>query len=345
MTLEQDAQPAIEALLARVREAIDQDVRSLANELVAKAGAERQALLDDARRRFAAQTEQARQEAETALAAAVSRLLDAVRRLDEQPTLTDVLDTLTELAAAEAGRVAVFVASDGEMRGWRFAGFGPEAGEARALILSGPDAGFLSRAIDTRQIRMLPAGGARADADRPPAFAALPVDRSALAVPVLIGGETMVLVYADDVNTESRSILSKWSVAVELLARHAGGRLEALTADRAAALATGNGPRPRRATVTGSGPEQASGIGESEADEAARRYARLLVSEIKLYNEGAVTDGRTERDLGHRLKGEIDRARTLYENRISSSVGSRRLFFDQELVRTLADGDPRLLVT
>ena len=469
MTLEQDARTTVDALLARLREAIERDVRGMAGELVTQAAAERQALLDDARRtaesaqaaavveatararqaadaeaaaRFAEQAARMEQETEDSVAAvrresqaelagarqasqaelartrdeaaaeqkrvvnaevakvrdeaervlassladaqgaavdaaasearvtaeraladeiaqareearrgqqaalaAVSRLLDSVRRLDAQPTLTDVLDTLTELVAAEAGRVAVFVASDGEMRGWRLAGFGPEAGEARDRILNGADAGFLSRAIGTRQTRVLPAGGARTDADRPPAFTALPGDRSALAVPVLIGGETMVLVYADDVNTESRSILSQWSDAVELLARHAGHRLEALTADRAAALAKGIEPAPQPANAPGFGSAPPQGIGESEADEAARRYARLLVSEIKLYNEGAVTEGRAERDLGHRLKGEIDRARGLYEERIPSSVRSRRLFFDQELVRTLADGDPSLLGT
>ncbi len=334
MSLEQDVQMAVDALLARLREAIDRDVRTMASELVARAEAERQALLDDVQR--AADLERT---------AAVSRLLDAVRHLDAQPTLTDVLDTLTELVAEEAGRAAVFVASDGDMRGWRFAGFGPEAGEARSRILKGSDAGFLSLAIGSRQTRVLPAGRARIDADRPPAFTALPGDRSALAVPVLIGGETMVLVYADDVHAESQSILSQWSDAVELLARHAGHRLAALTADRAVALATGNGAIFQPANVAGSRLEPAPGIGKSEADEAARRYARLLVSEIKLYNEGAVTDGRAERDLYHRLKGEIDRARSLYEERIPSSVHSRYLFFDQELVRTLADGDPSLLGT
>ena len=39
----------------------------------------------------------------------------------------------------------------------------------------------------------------------------------------------------------------------------------------------------------------------ADGDVAARRYARLLVSEIKLYHESAVADGRRDRDLATRL--------------------------------------------
>jgi hypothetical protein len=76
--------------------------------------------------------------------------------------------------------------------------------------------------------------------------------------------------------------------------------------------------------------------------QGARRYARLLVSEIKLYNEGAVRVGRERRDLQQRLKAEIERARRLYEERIAPSA-ARDVYFQQELVQTLADGDQSLL--
>jgi hypothetical protein len=93
------------------------------------------------------------------------------------------------------------------------------------------------------------------------------------------------------------------------------------------------------ATDAGSG-EPGAG---SDDDQAARRYARLLVSEIKLYNESAVRAGRERRDLLQRLKPEIERARRLYDERVASSITSRDLYFQQELVQTLADGDRSLL--
>jgi hypothetical protein len=80
-----------------------------------------------------------------------------------------------------------------------------------------------------------------------------------------------------------------------------------------------------------------------EDDGSARRYARLLVSEIKLYNEAAVRTGRERRDLLERLRPEIDRARRLYEARVPLSIGHRATLFQQELVQTLAEGDPNLL--
>ena len=124
-----------------------------------------------------------------------------------------------------------------------------------------------------------------------------------------------------------------------------GHRLEAVTADRAAQYATRAAPRPLKVVAAEEIPAEPPAGADSEEEEAARRYARLLVSEIKLYNEAAVEEGRQERNLSDRLRSEIDRARSLYEQRIPDTVRSRALFFDQELIRTLADGDPSLLGT
>lgn len=71
----------------------------------------------------------------------------------------------------------------------------------------------------------------------------------------------------------------------------------------------------------------------------ARRFARLLVSEIKLYNEQKVTEGRAEGDLYDRLRETIDRSREMYDKRYAETVGSRYDYFHQELINTLAEGD------
>jgi hypothetical protein len=71
----------------------------------------------------------------------------------------------------------------------------------------------------------------------------------------------------------------------------------------------------------------------------ARRFARLLVSEIKLYNEQKVTDGRAEGNLYDRLRDEIDRSRQMYDKRVHPSVVPRFDYFHQELVNALAGGD------
>ncbi len=89
--------------------------------------------------------------------------------------------------------------------------------------------------------------------------------------------------------------------------------------------------------------EEQETVGVSAEDDAkheeARRFARLLVSEIKLYNEDEVERGRVERDILTRLKEDIDRSREMYEKRISPEVRGQRDYFHDELVRILADGD------
>jgi hypothetical protein len=79
--------------------------------------------------------------------------------------------------------------------------------------------------------------------------------------------------------------------------------------------------------------------GEDARQEEARRFARLLVSEIKLYNEDEVERGRAEKDIGVRLKEDIDRSREMYEKRIPADVRTGHDYFRDELVRILADGD------
>ncbi len=100
---------------------------------------------------------------------------------------------------------------------------------------------------------------------------------------------------------------------------------------------------PALQSAASAGP--ASGpLGEEEkAHNDARRFARLLVSEIKLYNEQKVADGRRGGNLYDRLKEDIDRSRQMYEKRVTPSVAARFDYFYDELVSTLAEGDPSKL--
>ncbi|HEY9231685.1 MAG TPA: hypothetical protein VIS78_06050 [Blastocatellia bacterium] len=78
---------------------------------------------------------------------------------------------------------------------------------------------------------------------------------------------------------------------------------------------------------------------EEKAHNDARRFARLLVSEIKLYNEQKVAEGRRNSDLYDRLKEDIDRSRQMYEKRVTPNVAAKFDYFYDELVNTLAEGD------
>jgi hypothetical protein len=80
---------------------------------------------------------------------------------------------------------------------------------------------------------------------------------------------------------------------------------------------------------------------EPELDEVhkkAKRFAKLLVDEIKLYNQAKVSEGRQHRDLYDRLREDIDKSRAAYNKRFADSVSDAD-YFTSELVRILADND------
>lgn len=70
-----------------------------------------------------------------------------------------------------------------------------------------------------------------------------------------------------------------------------------------------------------------------------RRFARLLVSKIKLYNEKKVVEGREAQDLYDRLREAIDRSREMYDKRIQPPVAAKFDYFHCEIANSLADGD------
>lgn len=254
-----------------------------------------------------------------------TRLLEAIAALDAADTLSDVLALTAAAAAVEASRAALFVINGPRLEEWQLPLVAALSHES--IRTDATEAGILRQAVQS-------AVAVRAgDGLTAPECAALEVGREALAVPLALGGQVVGVLYSDE-GTEGAAPAG-WPDAVEILGRHASARLAYLTAIRTAQalrlMRDGNARAPAR-------PRE-----RSDDEQGARRYARLLISEIKLYNEAAVRVGREKRDLLRRLEPEIDRARRLYDERITSSLAGREAFFQQELVQTLADGDAALL--
>jgi hypothetical protein len=72
---------------------------------------------------------------------------------------------------------------------------------------------------------------------------------------------------------------------------------------------------------------------------AARRLARLSVSEIKLYHEDEVKAGREAKDLWKRLITDIGLATQTFEKRVDKEVRERFDYLYDEILRQLAEGD------
>ncbi len=82
---------------------------------------------------------------------------------------------------------------------------------------------------------------------------------------------------------------------------------------------------------------------EERLHSEAKRFARLLISEIKLYNEQRVVEGRENRDIYVRLKRDIDRSREMYRKRVSPQVSRKVDYFHDEIVRILGENDASTL--
>jgi len=84
-----------------------------------------------------------------------------------------------------------------------------------------------------------------------------------------------------------------------------------------------------------------AGLSSEDADthRKAQRFARLLVDEIKLYNQAKVNEGRRNKDLYDRLKEDIDKSRATFQKRYGSTAAATGDYFQKEVVRSLAEDD------
>lgn len=264
-----------------------------------------------------------------------SEVLSALRAIDESSSLTAALAAAVRGAALESPRVALFIVNGAALQEWPVDGVpSVDAGPIRS---NGREAGFLADVL--RRGEALAIDGTNGAVA--PTFAGLAPGRRAIAVPFVLGGQPVAVLYADE--GSDGQPLDSWLDTVQILGRHAASVVTALTVVRTAqALRLISEPAGDHGGSLAPGALAAAGGNDEEA-QGARRYAKLLVSEIKLYNEGAVRVGRERRDLQLRLKDEIERARRLYDERIAATIPARDTYFQQELVQTLADGDPSLL--
>ena len=83
------------------------------------------------------------------------------------------------------------------------------------------------------------------------------------------------------------------------------------------------------------------GLSKEDQDlhKKAKRFARLLVDEIKLYNPAKVAEGKQKKDLYERLKEDIDKSRATFKKRYGNTAAASVDYLQAELVRSLAEDD------
>jgi GAF domain len=241
MNLDEQLRRAFDALSDRLKDDLAARAKTLSDELTAAAEAERaEAVAEAARNAWAAAERESNQrlvsrvsETEVTLradaqrreAAAAERLLVAIQAIDRGQSLSEILLALVTAAAAEAHRTATLLRKDARLQSWRMTGFDDAMS---ALDLAVAESGILGDATRTgKVIRTGP----------PPAFAALPPDRPAVAIPLVMSGQIFAVLYADQGATDEK-INDAWMATLEVLTRHAARALEAVTAVRLAQVAS-----------------------------------------------------------------------------------------------------------
>ena len=296
-----------------------------------------------------------------------------VASIEDGSTQAEILRALLEAAAKFTGRVALFVIKNNKASLWQSRGFADDDGIKGTSVDA--TAGLAARALQDRM--PVAAAAVEFDADFIHTVGN-PAEGNALLVPMLVRDKTPAIVYADR-GTSGRMDTS----AVQLLVRAAGHWVELVASRKsgaasgesvsmptpaampmpaavasAAAAAAGAAPAPETepppppveavpemppAPVAVAEPEIVIAAGDEEIHKKAKRFAKLLVDEIKLYNQAKVTEGRKSKDLYERLKDDIDKSRATYDKRYGSTPAASANYFSREVVRILADNDPTLL--
>jgi len=268
-----------------------------------------------------------------------SDLLNAASAsIHESATQAEILRHLLEGEARFAARVALFVVKGGSITGWQGIGF--EDNEAIKTLSVNAGSGLAGKAIKAR----IPASGSAQDFDT--AFVSsvkAPADDQCLVLPLVVKDKVAAVIYAD-AGAAPGGVLD--ASGLQALTRFAAVWLELAALRKAGGSAAEEAPQPQPAAMAATAPSSPAAPAASDEEELhkkARRFAKLLVEEIKLYNQPRVEEGRQHKDLYDRLKVDIEKSRSTYDKRYAESPVASANYFTQELIRILADNDVSLM--
>ena len=262
----------------------------------------------------------------------------AAASIHESSTQAEILRHLLEGEARFAARVALFVVKGGSISGWQGIGF--EDNEVIKTLSVNAGSGLAGKAIKART----PAGGTAQEFDAGFVNSVkAPAEDQCLVLPLVVKDKVAAVIYADAGTAPGGTLDAS---GLQALTRFAAIWLELTALRKAGGSAAEEAPQPQpaaMATATPSSPAARAASDEDELHKKARRFAKLLVEEIKLYNQPRVEEGRQHKDLYDRLKVDIEKSRSTYDKRYAESAVASANYFTQELVRILADNDVSLM--
>jgi hypothetical protein len=210
-------------------------------------------------------------------------LLAGFQALGAATTIADVLSTLVEQLAAQFPRVALFRVKKSHLQGEHQIGFETHTDIAKVVMPLGMDS-LLARAASSGQVERL--SGAELKDSRMP-FSGTP--GSAIAVPLLVNGEPLAVVYADDAGSGPGAGGTAYDVNArfaEAMQQHAVALLARLT-------------------------------NELKTLAELKTYAGSLLRELEQMHAADLQSGMSGDEPSARLKGNLEYARDIYASRIA----------------------------
>ena len=306
-------------------------------------------------------------------------LLKAISHIHEGSNQKEILRALLDGTTEFSSRSALFVVKAGAAVGWQGQGFGDKDGEIKDFPFD-VSAGLGAHAM--RERTPAAGESSEVDASFIANFGA-PADNESVVLPLLLKDKVAALVYADGgastgVDKVALELVvaatSAWLEVVSLRKQatketagddgrdsapvaqaaspaysdpfaghapsHTAGHaaVEAIPVEAASAAAAG----ASGSSVSVGAQEQLSPE-DADTHRKAQRFARLLIDEIKLYNQAKVTEGRKHKDIYDRLKPDIEKSRSMYAKRYGKTAAASVDYFSAELVRSLAEDDSSLM--
>ncbi len=295
-------------------------------------------------------------------------LVQAVANIQAGSSQKEILRALLDAGSGYCSRIALFVVKAGAASGWQSRGFGetdPVKDFALDLTTGPPAHSYQNRVAAPGNIAEM--GSAFVERFGRPA------NEQMLVLPLLLKDKVAAIVYADGGETgqldpDSLELLvmstSAWLEVASLRKQASRDEVHAETAPPVQTVSSfsdpfaGHAPKHAAAHVpeqvvdipaahasTAAAPATAAdplaGLSPEDAEthRKAQRFARLLVDEIKLYNQAKVAEGRRNKDLYDRLKEDIEKSRGTFQKRYGNTAAASGDYFHHELLRSLAEDD------
>jgi hypothetical protein len=261
-----------------------------------------------------------------------------VRALTAPQGPAELFKNLLEAIRLVAPRGSVYVIRKDEVRGWGAVGFPEDASRALRSRSAGLTDGWIGRVLGSELPIYEPdAEGVCPGYGQPP-----PGECVGLAIRVKERPIAMVVV-------ERQAHEQPWQPPLlSVVARVAQLQLE-LDVLRRRVGAPEPAPAPPAVAEHSARPSPRSPSAPRELSlddpnlEAARRFARLVATDIRLYNEEAVLLGRRQRDLTDRLADQLTRGKEAFLKRHGTLGRTALEVLRAAYVEVLAGGDETLL--